>query len=385
MGPGADDPDDGPDHPRGKGHAGQDPGDVRQGDAPEPGDPTSRPSPRCASTPRSSPRRRTRSRARRSRSRASRRLPSGQTFRDIKLARTRRRGGRQQGRHGHRRGRVPAGDFLTVFEEIVEVKDATGEAHLKVILETGELETRTTFAARACRDGRGGRFHQDVHRQGHAAATLPVTLVMLEAIRDFERSTGRQVGMKPPGGIRTAKEAIRYLVVLYETLGPRWMSPDWFRFGRLPPQRRPDAVRVPAHRPLPGPRPLHARLSRGARRPSAEIRAPYDWDHERRRRRLGNRPSGADRPVGRPREGHLRRSARLDPPAGRHRGRDRRPRGAPRDDPAALVPGVPRDLRRRGRLPGVGRSSPRTRARIHPAPPACATRPRSTGSATATA
>jgi deoxyribose-phosphate aldolase len=63
------------------------------------------------------------------------------------------------------------------------------------------------------------------------AATLPVTLVMLEAIRDFEVATGRQVGMKPAGGIRTSKDAIAYLVVLYETLGPRWMSPDWFRFG----------------------------------------------------------------------------------------------------------------------------------------------------------
>jgi deoxyribose-phosphate aldolase len=63
------------------------------------------------------------------------------------------------------------------------------------------------------------------------AATLPVTLVMLEAIRDFERQTGRAVGMKPAGGIRTAKEAIQYLVVLYETLGPRWMTPDRFRFG----------------------------------------------------------------------------------------------------------------------------------------------------------
>jgi deoxyribose-phosphate aldolase len=60
---------------------------------------------------------------------------------------------------------------------------------------------------------------------------MPVTLVMLEAIRDFEHATGRQVGMKPAGGIRTAKEAIQYLVILYETLGPRWMSPDWFRFG----------------------------------------------------------------------------------------------------------------------------------------------------------
>jgi deoxyribose-phosphate aldolase len=63
------------------------------------------------------------------------------------------------------------------------------------------------------------------------AATLPVTLVMLEAIRDFEGATGRTVGMKPAGGIRTAKEAIQYLVVLYETLGPRWMTPERFRFG----------------------------------------------------------------------------------------------------------------------------------------------------------
>jgi deoxyribose-phosphate aldolase len=63
------------------------------------------------------------------------------------------------------------------------------------------------------------------------AATLPVTLVMLEAIRDFHRRTGRIVGMKPAGGIRTAKEAIQYLVVLYETLGPRWMTPELFRFG----------------------------------------------------------------------------------------------------------------------------------------------------------
>jgi len=63
------------------------------------------------------------------------------------------------------------------------------------------------------------------------AATLPVTLVMLEAIRDFEKATGRAVGMKPAGGIRTAKEAIQYLVVLYETLGPRWMTPERFRFG----------------------------------------------------------------------------------------------------------------------------------------------------------
>ena len=107
-----------------------------------------------------------------------------------------------------------------------------GDAHLKVILETGELETydnvrRASVLAMAA----GADFIKTSTGKVTPAATLPVTLVMLEAIRDFERATGREVGMKPAGGIRTAKEAIQYLVVLYETLGPRWMSPDWFRFG----------------------------------------------------------------------------------------------------------------------------------------------------------
>src|SRR5439155_1498382 len=115
---------------------------------------------------------------------------------------------------------------------IVEVKEASADAHLKVILETGELETydnvrRASVLAMAA----GADFIKTSTGKVTPAATLPVTLVMLEAIRDFERSTGRQVGMKPAGGIRTAKESIQYLTVLYETLGPRWMSPDWFRFG----------------------------------------------------------------------------------------------------------------------------------------------------------
>jgi deoxyribose-phosphate aldolase len=130
------------------------------------------------------------------------------------------------------RGAFLAGDYLTVFEEIVDVKEASGAAHLKVILETGELETydnvrRASVLAMAA----GADFIKTSTGKVTPAATLPVTLVMLEAIRDFERQTGRQVGMKPAGGIRVAKEAIQYLVVLYETLGPRWMSPDWFRFG----------------------------------------------------------------------------------------------------------------------------------------------------------
>ena len=161
-------------------------------------------------------------------------FPSGQTFRDIKLAETRAAvdAGADEIDMVIDRGAFLSGDYQTVFEEIVEVKEACGDAHLKVILETGELGTydnvrRASILAMAA----GADFIKTSTGKVTPAATLPVTLVMLEAIRDFERATGRQVGMKPAGGIRTAKEAIQYLVVLYETLGPRWMTPDWFRFG----------------------------------------------------------------------------------------------------------------------------------------------------------
>jgi deoxyribose-phosphate aldolase len=161
-------------------------------------------------------------------------FPSGQTFLDIKLAETRAaaHAGADEIDMVIDRGAFLAGDYATVFEEIVAVKEACGSAHLKVILETGELETydnvrRASVLAMAA----GADFIKTSTGKVQPAATLPVSLVMLEAIRDFERQTGRQVGMKPAGGIRTAKEAIQYLVVLYETLGPRWMSPDWFRFG----------------------------------------------------------------------------------------------------------------------------------------------------------
>lgn len=112
------------------------------------------------------------------------------------------------------------------------VKEAASPAHLKVILETGELETydnvrRASVLAMAA----GADFMKTSTGKVTPAATLPVTLVMLEAVRDFERQTGREVGVKPAGGIRTAKEAVQYLVVLYETLGPRWMRPERFRFG----------------------------------------------------------------------------------------------------------------------------------------------------------
>ena len=130
------------------------------------------------------------------------------------------------------RGAFLSGRYAKVYDEVVQVKEACGDAHLKVILETGELETydnvrRASVLAMAA----GADFIKTSTGKVQPAATIPVTLVMLEAVRDFERATGRQVGVKPAGGIRVAKEAIQYLVVLYETLGPRWMSPDWFRFG----------------------------------------------------------------------------------------------------------------------------------------------------------
>ena len=130
------------------------------------------------------------------------------------------------------RGKFLAGDYAAVYDEIVAVKEACGDAHLKVILETGELETydnvrRPSELAMAA----GADFIKTSTGKVNPASTLPGSLVMMEAIRDFHGQTGRAVGMKSAGGIRTAKEAISYLVVLYETLGPEWMTPDRFRFG----------------------------------------------------------------------------------------------------------------------------------------------------------
>jgi deoxyribose-phosphate aldolase len=161
-------------------------------------------------------------------------FPSGQTFLDVKLAETRAAvaAGADEIDMVIDRGAFLAGDYGAVFEEIVAVREACGDTHLKVILETGELETydnvrRASVLAMAA----GADFIKSSTGKVSPAATLPVTLVMLEAIRDFERVTGRAVGMKPAGGIRTAKQAIQYLVVLYETLGPAWMTPDRFRIG----------------------------------------------------------------------------------------------------------------------------------------------------------
>ncbi|RIQ20330.1 deoxyribose-phosphate aldolase [Jiangella rhizosphaerae] len=130
------------------------------------------------------------------------------------------------------RGAFLAGRYGEVFDEIVAVKQAAGDAHLKVILETGELATydnvrRASWLAMLA----GGDFIKTSTGKVSPAATLPVTLVMLEAVRDFREATGRQVGVKPAGGIRTSKDAIKYLVLVNETAGDDWLDPDWFRLG----------------------------------------------------------------------------------------------------------------------------------------------------------
>ena len=130
------------------------------------------------------------------------------------------------------RGAFLAGDYAKVWDEIVAVKEACGPAHLKVILETGELGTYDDVRrASALAIAAGGDFIKTSTGKVSPAATLPVTLVMLETIREHWNRTGKVVGMKPAGGIRTAKEAIQYLVVVHETLGPDWLTPDRFRFG----------------------------------------------------------------------------------------------------------------------------------------------------------
>ncbi len=130
------------------------------------------------------------------------------------------------------RGKFLAGEYNEVFDEIVQTKEACGHAHLKVILETGELSTLDNVRkASDLAMHAGADFIKTSTGKVQPAATLPVTLVMLEAIRDFYYQTGKKIGMKPAGGIATAKLAINYLVVLRETLGQDWMNPDMFRFG----------------------------------------------------------------------------------------------------------------------------------------------------------
>ena len=130
------------------------------------------------------------------------------------------------------RGKFLAGEYNFVFDEIAAIKEACGEARLKVILETGELSTfdkvrrASDIAMHA-----GADFIKTSTGKVQPAATMPVTLVMLEAIRDYYYSTGKMIGMKPAGGISKSKLALHYLVMLNEVLGEAWMKNHWFRFG----------------------------------------------------------------------------------------------------------------------------------------------------------
>jgi deoxyribose-phosphate aldolase len=130
------------------------------------------------------------------------------------------------------RGAFLSGRYAKVYDEVVRVKEACGDAHLKVILETGELGTydnvrRATLLAIAG----GADFVKTSTGKISPAATLPVALCMLEAVRDVHAETGRRVGFKAAGGIRQAKQAVQHLVLVHETLGPEWLTPELYRLG----------------------------------------------------------------------------------------------------------------------------------------------------------
>lgn len=130
------------------------------------------------------------------------------------------------------RGQFLSGNYQFVFDEIAAVKEACGNAHLKVILETGELDTldnvrRASEIAMLA----GADFIKTSTGKIQPAATMQVTYVMLDAIKDFYIRTGKMIGMKPAGGISTAKVALQYLVMLNEVLGEKWMNKNYFRFG----------------------------------------------------------------------------------------------------------------------------------------------------------
>jgi deoxyribose-phosphate aldolase len=161
-------------------------------------------------------------------------FPSGQTFSAIKVQETRETvaAGADEIDMVIDRGAFLTGNYQKVFDEIAEVKEACGPAHLKVILEVGELANydqirRASLIAMYA----GADFIKTSTGKVGTNATLTNTLVMLEAIRDFYHATGKRIGMKPAGGISNAKLALSYLVVLYETLGGEWMNPDLFRLG----------------------------------------------------------------------------------------------------------------------------------------------------------
>lgn len=130
------------------------------------------------------------------------------------------------------RGRFHAGEYNYVFDEVAAIKEACGKARLKVILETGELGTMDKVRlASDISIMAGADFIKTSTGKISPAATMPITLVMLQAIRDHYFKTGEMIAMKPAGGIRTAKQALHYLIMVKEELGPEWLDPHWFRFG----------------------------------------------------------------------------------------------------------------------------------------------------------
>lgn len=161
-------------------------------------------------------------------------FPSGMSSRAIKLEET--KNAVAEGAHEVdmviSRGAFLAGEYAAVFDEIAAVKEACGKAHLKVILETGELGTLDRVRkASVLAIHAGADFIKTSTGKIQPAATMQVTLVMLQTIRDHYYATGEKIGMKPAGGISTSKLAIHYLVMLRETLGADWLTPDLFRFG----------------------------------------------------------------------------------------------------------------------------------------------------------
>lgn len=161
-------------------------------------------------------------------------FPSGQSTREVKIADTRfaLESGADEIDMVISRGEFLKGNYNFVFDEIAALKEACGSARLKVIFETGELSTLDNVRkASDIAMYAGADFIKTSTGKISPAATMPVTLVMLEAIRDYYYKTGRMVGMKPAGGISTSKAALHYLVMVKETLGGAWLSNEWFRFG----------------------------------------------------------------------------------------------------------------------------------------------------------
>lgn len=161
-------------------------------------------------------------------------FPSGQSTREVKIADTKFavENGADEIDMVISRGEFLKGNYQYVFDEIAAIKAACGPARLKVIFETGELSTLDNVRkASDIAMYAGADFIKTSTGKISPAATMPVTLVMLEAIRDYYYKTGRMVGMKPAGGISTSKAALHYLVMVKETLGGAWLSNEWFRFG----------------------------------------------------------------------------------------------------------------------------------------------------------